>query len=847
MDVAKLEAIIGAYREAESSIMTLLSQALAREAKGTAVHYQRQQDAMRRVLAAAEGILAKANAATSDAARELILAEFRGAVNDASILGGAGPVIQSSIPTDAIGVLAMETVTALASTGSTVLRNVEDVYRDVMSTVVSRQLASGATKEAMLQQALNRFADRGVFAFQDRAGRKWSLDTYVDMALRTGANRASNEGRIVGYKEAGVQLVRVSSHRGSAPQCAPYQGKLLSLDGMTGPRQMETFKGTTITVNVVDTLDGAIKEGYHHPNCKHVDMPYIPGTEAPPMAPYDEADHDTEQRQRAIERHIRRWKRREAVATTPNEAAYSRMKVRTWQAQQRQHIKAHPWLSRRYNRERTKFGMLGVEPVTRKPFPTDLITTKVDPRLALKPVPARAQALASIAKSSGDAVDYALLIKHATKVQARKMGRVPDGLLDDLMRLGEQRRTLEAAKNGAITPFAPAKLNDTIKATDAALAAPIERAQVVLLQQMDYQDRKLLALSRSTEKQAGLKGKQKNSQFLPYLDKNKSMTEYGDNIKVSVDHLIEAHYGNPEKWGSKMSDAIQARSTAVEANHLAKLLLPSKDQGAYAKALRQADDAVLEAAGYQALRLERDLSKATAGRSAAKIDKAFPLPLSTTKSGVLVRSTPGGKSFPVQAAKISDLETGFKRTLTSVNPNYGVDRAWGVNCDRVSNSAELQARGYKTTIGHGSTSGIYEKTDYQLASDSMGTLMGSNSEVTLAVGWRTKDGKVRSFFSADPATVQKKQLNSNTIEQMEASVPNGARGTVQGNWKAGGGHIWNWEKEGGKIHFYEFQTQNGKLSDPSVYLDRLKDGSLKMVRLDDMEPTDQLLYALGVG
>lgn len=847
MDMAKLEAIIGAYREAESNIMHMLAQALAREAKGTAVHYQRQQDAMRRVLAAAEGILAKANAATSDAARELILAEFRGAVNDASILGGAGPVIQSSIPTDAIGVLAMETVTALASTGSTVLRNVEDVYRDVMSTVVGRQLASGATKEAMLQQALNRFADRGVFAFQDRAGRKWSLDTYVDMALRTGANRASNEGRIVGYKEAGVQLVRVSSHKGSAPQCAPYQGKLLSLDGMTGPRQMETFKGTTITVNVVDTLEGAIQEGYHHPNCKHVDMPYIPGTEAPPMAPYDEADHDTEQRQRAIERHIRRWKRREAVATTPNEAAYSKMKVRAWQAQQRQHIKANPWLSRRYNRERTKFGMLGVEPVSRKPFPKGLTTVKVDPRLALKPVTARAQSLENIIKNGGDAVDYALLIKHATKGQKGKIGRVPDSVLDDLMKLGERRGVLEAAQKGAVTPFSPAKLSDTIKATDAALANPLERAQAALLQYMPSKDRNLIELTRDTDMQAVLLGKQKNSPFLTYLEKNKVMHDAGDNIKDSVDHVIEAHYANPERWGSKMGDAIRARAEATQASHLAKVFLPSQGQSAYTKALKRADDAVLEAAGYQALRLERDLNGAMSGRSAARIDKEFPLPLSTTKGGALVRSTPSGKTNLVQAAKISDLETGFTRTAGSVNPNYGKNSAWGINCDRVSNSAELQARGYKTVIGKGGTGSIYGSEDYQLAGAALDTHINNNSAVTLAFGWRTKDGKARAFFSADPDLVQKKKLNASTIEQMEAAVPDGARGTAQGVWKSGGGHIWNWEKEGGKIYFYEFQTQRGKLADIALYTDMLKDGSLQMVRLDDMEPTDQLLYALGVG
>ena len=94
-------------------------------------------------------------------------------------------------------------------------------------------------------------------------------------------------------------------------------------------------------------------------NCRHTDTAYIPGTPDPPPIPTGTAEETAEKAQRYNERQIRSWKRRQAVAITPQEKAKSSAKVREWQAQQREHLKANRWLQRRYDREQVRAGIAG--------------------------------------------------------------------------------------------------------------------------------------------------------------------------------------------------------------------------------------------------------------------------------------------------------------------------------------------------------------------------------------------------------------------------------------------------------------------------------------------------------
>lgn len=255
--------------------------------------------------------------------------------------------------------ISSETAAALRSQHVMVAREIRDVYQQVTMTTVRTATVEGMDHPRALQVALNRFADKGITGFVDKGGRRWSIDVYADMAVRTMRNNIRQEGHLRGYEETGVELVRASWHPASAPQCFPFQNELLAISGPAGPRVMvdpATVRNVTVTVKA--TLRDAIAAGYHHTNCKHRDVAYTPGDktpEAPETTPEEnKRQYEATQRQRQIERTIRKWRKREAVALTPDEAALAKRKVKDWQAAQREHVGSHSFLSRFYHREQLR-------------------------------------------------------------------------------------------------------------------------------------------------------------------------------------------------------------------------------------------------------------------------------------------------------------------------------------------------------------------------------------------------------------------------------------------------------------------------------------------------------------
>lgn len=119
--------------------------------------------------------------------------------------------------------------------------------------------------------------------------------------------------------------------------CAHWQGRVLSVSGAS--RRFPAVKE-------------AEADGMFHPNCRHELRLYVPRqVPARPTVAAAIRRGRARDRQRAIERHIRRWKRREAVAVTVEQRAYARRHVRKWQAEQRRHLQA-TGRRRDYSRER---------------------------------------------------------------------------------------------------------------------------------------------------------------------------------------------------------------------------------------------------------------------------------------------------------------------------------------------------------------------------------------------------------------------------------------------------------------------------------------------------------------
>ncbi|WP_394378586.1 phage minor capsid protein [Streptomyces cacaoi] len=272
-------------------------------------------------------------------------------------------IAESTPNARAVDRLAHETVERVTETHRGILRGVEDGYRQVVSEVAAAPLLGVDTRRQATQAAMSRFADRGLRTFVDRSGRAWGMTSYAEMAVRTAVGRAAVEAHGDRLRAAGVSLVIVSNAPQECPLCKPWEGKVLSLDGPDGARTIEmehaTEDGRAIPVRVAGSLDGARQRGFQHPNCRHSTSAYLPGvTRAPVEHATDPDGYEASQRQRAIERGIRKWKNRKAAAVTPEAKRAAESKVRAWQKKQRQHLAEHPELIRKRYREQVGAGSL---------------------------------------------------------------------------------------------------------------------------------------------------------------------------------------------------------------------------------------------------------------------------------------------------------------------------------------------------------------------------------------------------------------------------------------------------------------------------------------------------------
>ncbi|MER8042582.1 phage minor capsid protein [Streptomyces sp. NPDC094032] len=295
-----------------------------------------------------------------DAVAEAYNVGHRAAVSELGALSDeAVRLVDDRVPNaQAVDRLAAEAVDVVTATHRSILRAVVDTFRAVVASVAATPLLGIGTRRQATQDAMRRFADAGIRAFVDKAGRRWQLTSYAEMAVRTATARAATEAHMRTLADAGVELVVVSNAPRECPLCAPWEGRVLTISGPGGPRTVEVEHavedGRMVPVRVAGSLDEARATGLQHPNCRHSVSLYSPGLTRIEQASSDPAGYAAGQRQREIERGIRKWKRREAAAVTPEAKRAAGRKVRQWQGHMRDHLAAHPDLRR--NREREKVG-----------------------------------------------------------------------------------------------------------------------------------------------------------------------------------------------------------------------------------------------------------------------------------------------------------------------------------------------------------------------------------------------------------------------------------------------------------------------------------------------------------
>lgn len=257
----------------------------------------------------------------------------------------------------ALEVIASDLHRVLADLPAIALRNAFDSYQQIISTPAALNATGVLTRRKATQDALNGFAARGIDGFTDKAGRTWHIDTYAEMATRTGAAhslRAAYEGELIAR---GEDLVLVTGNTYTCRLCAPWQDKVLSLTGLypAGVHRLPSAVGDGyVTVHVAGTMEEARAAGLHHPNCTHSEGLYLPGAtviEPGTMGVRDAETYDASQKQRALEREIRKQKRLLVAAITGEAESKARAAIRGYQAQIRELLAEHPKLQRKSYRE----------------------------------------------------------------------------------------------------------------------------------------------------------------------------------------------------------------------------------------------------------------------------------------------------------------------------------------------------------------------------------------------------------------------------------------------------------------------------------------------------------------
>lgn len=359
-----LRDIFEAYQRAEETMLERIAKRTKRGVTDTGWTEEKFND-VQKLRREVEATLGDVNQLAKSKISDGIIKAYKAGVASASKdMGKAVSILDDFVP-EHVQRMILETNNLIDGTSFQILRNTQDEYRSIISETSTQALLGVETRLETAQKALNMFAAKGITGFVDKAGRQWDLASYVEMATRTTTARAALQGHIDRQTEIGNDLVMVSSIGTTCPICAQWQGKVLSISGKT---------------QGYSSLDSAKAAGLFHPNCKHTITAYFPEIDdyEPPVTKNNPEKYEATQEQRYNERQIRKWKRVEAAAMTPEAKAKAANMVKKWQGIQRDHVTA--WdLRRQYGRESIKNRVGDASKVRTKPEP------KPTPKVVEKP------------------------------------------------------------------------------------------------------------------------------------------------------------------------------------------------------------------------------------------------------------------------------------------------------------------------------------------------------------------------------------------------------------------------------------------------------------------------------
>ncbi len=210
------------------------------------------------------------------------------------------------------------------------LKNTNGLMRNLTNSIAAaanRQLSdaldgaylkviSGAFSPAQaIFEAVQKLGADGVKAVSYKSGRTDQVDVAVRRAILTGVNKTCCDMQLSLAKEMDSGLVEVSSHLGARPSHAEWQGQVYSLT-----------KGHHKYPYFYDATGYGTGDGLGGWNCRHSFFPFFDGLSVKANEPtFSKAEnleeYNNSQRQRALERSVRKSKRELAALDSSRSAA----------------------------------------------------------------------------------------------------------------------------------------------------------------------------------------------------------------------------------------------------------------------------------------------------------------------------------------------------------------------------------------------------------------------------------------------------------------------------------------------------------------------------------------------
>lgn len=212
----------------------------------------------------------------------------------------------------------------------------EQAYIDIITKASTDVLTGNSTLYQSLIKVAGEWAESGIPAIIDKAGKEWSTEAYISMVLRATQKNVVNEmqeGRMDDYD---IDLVEFSSHTGSRPSHVEFQGNVYSRSGKS--KKYPARSTTTYGIGADGMVTGI--------GCGHQEYPYIEGISTKTYEPYNKKESEEvykeSQKQRYLEREIRRAKKEKTMleAMKANEEDLKELdkRIRQKQAKMREFI-----------------------------------------------------------------------------------------------------------------------------------------------------------------------------------------------------------------------------------------------------------------------------------------------------------------------------------------------------------------------------------------------------------------------------------------------------------------------------------------------------------------------------